>query len=296
MKVWLFVGLLSTLVWGAELQIRRQSCTIKTTTQADVLYAQLDELAQEFGAACYPAGSGWSLQPDDAEVESGKVRVGKALLETRLEDGLVYVNAAEFCLALGGKVSYPERTVVNLTPPESSKGPVKVDRNDPSSFFFTQVRSSTNAVSGRSNGNCAPACLSMVALAFDRWPLGVSSENRQGMMTWVRREMGADRNEQMGTNIGTMPPVAEKLKLNPKWVTKFEDIAPHVAKGRLVIVGGDMSRLGFPPGGHAMLVVGVDGGDYLLNDPGLFYKRPGTRIKAADLQRFFQLGLALGNN
>jgi hypothetical protein len=208
------------------------------------------------------------------------LRVGSQTLKLFEEGGELFVPAAEFCLALGGKVSYPERTVVNLQPPQGPKAHPKVSRSDPASFFFTQVRSSSNALSGRSNGNCGPACLSMVALAFDRWPLGLNAENRQAMMIWCREQMGADSNEQMGTNIGKMPAVAEKLKLHPQWVTRFEDLDGHLQRGRFVIIGGDMARLGFrQSGGHAMLVVG-----------------PGHRVRAQDLRRFFQVGLALGDD
>ncbi|MBT9581709.1 hypothetical protein IV102_00070 [bacterium] len=297
LKSWTVLLLLLGPAWAAELQIRRTPSSIKVTTQADVLYAQLDMLCQEFGVQAVAAGAGLAVGEAGTEVPVGKVRVGSTLLDVWLEGGEVYVPAADFCLALGGKVSYPERTVVNLNPPEGPKSAQKVSRRDPASFFFTQVRSSSNALSGRSNGNCGPACLSMVALAFDRWPLGLSAENRPAMMAWCREQMGADKNESLGTDMGRYPPVAEKLKLNPKWVTKFEDIAGHLQRGRFVIVGGDIGRLGFrQSGGHAMLVVGQDGPDYLINDPGLFYKKPGQRLPAQDLRRFFQLGVAVGDD
>ena len=45
-----------------------------------------------------------------------------------------------------------------------------------------------------------------------------------------------------------------------------------------------------------MLVVGQDGPDYLINDPGLFYKKPGQKLSAQDLRRFFQLGVAVGDD
>ncbi len=61
-----------------------------------------------------------------------------------------------------------------------------------------------------------------------------------------------------------------------------------------MIVTGSMKDLNKPGGTHTMLVVGQRGDDYVVNDPGLFYKLPGTIIRGADLEHFFKLGIAIG--
>lgn len=279
MKTLVFALLLSLTALADEVRIRQQPAQSRVIVREGVIYCPLQSLAQELGAG--------DFQPQD-----NRISVNGKTLELQEDGGEPIVNALEFCKALGGKVTQPERGVLGLYPPAPKAGPV--NRNDPASFFISQVRSSTNPTGTVDNSNCAPASLAMAARAFGKWPLEIADSDFPGMMTWVRRAMGHQSDEMQGTNFPWLTRAADKLKLPNKFFQNFDELPTHVAKGRLVLVSGYLQDLGLPGTGHAMLVVGARGDDFLVNDPGLYYKLPGSPIHAADLRRFFKMGIAVG--
>jgi hypothetical protein len=168
-----------------------------------------------------------------------------------------------------------------------------VDRSDPGSFFISQARSSSNPSGALDNGNCGPACLAMAARALGKWPAELPSQDYPGMLSWCRFEMGHRSPESEGTNIPWLVKPAAKLGLQTELTQEPAEIDRWIEGGRLVIVAGALSDLQMPGGTHALLVVGSYADDYLVNDPGLFFKLPGSRIKKAALQKFVKLGIAV---
>lgn len=296
-KHWTLMALLSLPLAAEEIRIRREPARTPAVMREGVIFADLQSLTQELGVGVQPAGEGWRIGPaDPAPVPVGKVQVGKQMLDLVEGENGPLVDAEALCLALGGKATHPERSVLNLTPP-LAQGPVRVNRADPSTFYFSQIRSSSNPGGSADNGNCGPCCLAMAARAYGRWPLEVADSDLRGMMTWIRKAMGhGDSDEKAGTNIPWLTRAGDKLGLHPKLFQDFDQLSGHLQKGRMVIIAGQMANLGVQGGAHAMLVVGQDGENALVNDPGLFYKRPGTTIPLRDLRKFFILGIAVGEN
>ena len=292
----LLLPLLASAVLANEILIRHVPAHSRAVVRDGVVYSPLGPLSEDLGVKVFPAGEGFATQDSGDPVPAGKLRVGEQLLDLVDEAGETLVPAEAFCLALGGRATHPERSVLNLIPPGPAVVAVKVNRNDPATFYFSQIRSSTNPNGSTDNGNCGPCCMAMAARAFGRWPLQIADSDLPGMMTWVRRAMGHTGDEHGGTNIPWLTRAGDKLGLHPHMFTDYGQLAGQVAKGRMVIVAGQLSKLGIQGGAHAMLVVGAQGDELLINDPGLFYKKPGTAIKSADLKNFFQLGIALGDS
>lgn len=280
MKTFLLALLLSLPAQCEEVRIRQQTAQSRVVVREGVIYCPLQSLAQELGAS------------EACTVVDNRLTVQGKTLELQEDGGELIVNALEFCKALGGKVTQPERGVLGLYPPPPKAAPV--NRNDPASFFISQVRSSTNPSGSVDNSNCGPASLAMAARVFGKWPIEVADNDFPGMMTWIRRTMGHKTDEMQGTNFPWLTRAADKLKLPNHLFLSYDELPTHVAKGRLVLVTGFLRDLGLPGTGHAMLVVGARGDDFLVNDPGLFYKLPGSPIHAGDLRRFFKMGIAIG--
>ncbi|MBS2036967.1 C39 family peptidase [bacterium] len=280
MKFLFLALLLSWPCLAEEVRIRQQPAQSRVVVRDGVIFCPLQSLAQELGAS-----ESFSLQ-------DGRVTVNGKSLELQEDGGEPIVNALEFCKALGGKVTQPERGVLGLYPPAARSGPV--NRTDPSSYFISQVRSSTNPTGTVDNSNCGPASLAMAARAFGKWPLEIADNDFPGMMTWIRRTMGHKTDEMQGTNFPWLTRAADQLKLPNKLFLNYDELPGHLARGRLVLVTGYLQDLGLPGGGHAMLVVGARGDDFLINDPGLFYKIPGSAVRSTDLRRFFKMGIAVG--
>lgn len=287
MKIPLLLLILALPLGAAEIRIQRKPTNLTTVSLEGQEYVSLAALASTLQE------QGWTL-PTALEPQEGLLQVQGRSLPVLERNGEVLVALVPFCEALGGRVTFPERTVFNLVPPETAR-PLKVNRADPATFYFSQIRSSTNAYSLGGNANCLPASLAMAALAFDRLPLGINADNRPALMQWCREALGVTPDDQTPVNIAAVPGAAEKLQLHPQKLYRFEDLEPAMKTGKMVLVAGDMADLGFPPGGHAMLVVGMQGKDFLLNDPGLFFRRPGTPLAPEKMRRFFKFGVALGN-
>lgn len=294
MKPLVLALLLSLPGLAQQVRIRQQPAQSRVFLREGVLYCPLLSLAQELGASVQPSGEGYLVGESKEVVPMGQVQVYGKRLDLQDEGGEPIVNAEEFCLALGGKVTHPERRVLGLYPKQAPAGPV--NRQDPASFYFSQVRSSSNPSGTVDNGNCGPASLAMAARAFGRWPAEVTAGDYPTMMTWIRQAMGHKSEETQGTNIPWLTKAAARLKLHSELFTNYDELARQIAKGRMVIVAGHLKNLNMPGGSHAMLVVTQRGEGYAINDPGLFYKLPGTVLKDADLRRFFVMGIAVGEN
>ena len=277
-----------------EVRIRREPARSRVVVREGVIWCPLLSLAEELGTEITQIGPGYVVGDAKEPVAANQLRLpNNQLLELLDEGGEPLVNAAEFCKGLGGKVTQPERGVLGLYPPPPKAGPV--NRKDPASFFISQVRSSSNPTGSVDNSNCGPASLAMAARAYGKWAPGIAESDFPAMMTWIRRVMGHKTDEMQGTNIPWLTKAADQLGLPNSMFTDVNQLSGHVSKGRLVIVTGYMKDLNMPGGTHTMLVVGERGDDYVINDPGLFYKLPGTIIRGADLLRFFKLGIAIGS-
>lgn len=237
-----------------ELRIRWSPARSQVVLRDQIWYAPLSTLAEECGVQVSPAGQGFQVANParDLELPPGKLQVNETPLDLLEEDGQWWVPAEAFCLALGGKITRPDHSVLNLIPPARPQA-ASVQRSDPASFYLSQVRSSTNPNGSRDNGNCGPACLAMAARAFGRWPLHLADSDVAGMMSWVRREMGHSSDESQGTNIPWLTKPAQKLQLNPQLFQDFDQLPGHLAQGRMVIVAGPLSALNMPGGTHALL-------------------------------------------
>ena len=294
MKPLLLALVLTLPVFAQKVRIRQQPAQCQVFVRDGVSYCPLLPLAHELSAPVRLSGEGYLVGESRESVPAGQVQVNGKRLELQDEAGEPIVNAEEFCLALGGRVTHPERGVLGLYPKLASAGPV--NRQDPSSFYFSQIRSSSNPTGAVGNGNCGPASLAMAARAFGRWPAEVPEGDYPSLMTWIRHAMGHKSDEMEGTNIPWLTKAATRLKLHSELFTNYDELARQIAKGRMVIVAGHLKNLNMPGGSHAMLVVAQSGEGYAVNDPGLFYKLPGTVLKDADLKRFFVMGVAVGEN
>lgn len=292
MKTLLLSLLLTMTVLGEEVRIRQQPARSRVVVLEGVMYCPLQSLADELGATLSPSGSGYSVGENQATAQAGQLLIQGKVLELQQDSGEPMVDAAAFCKALGGRVTQPERGVLGLYPPLAKAGPV--DKNNPASFFISQVRSSSNPTGSVDNSNCGPASLAMAARVFRKWPVDIAETDYPAMMSWIRRTMGHKTDEMQGTNIPWLTKAADKLGLQNLLFTDFEQLSPQLGQGKLVIVSGYMKDLNMPGGSHTMLAVAERGEDFLVNDPGLFFKLPGTIIHGADMRRFFKLGIAIG--
>lgn len=293
MKTLLLALFLTVAALSEEVRIRQQPSQCRVVVRDGAIWCPLLALAQELGVEVSQSGAGYTVGEGKEPVAGGQLRLPSGKLLDLQEDGNeTIVSAEDFCQGIGGRITRPDRGVVGLYPPLPKAGPV--NRNDPASFFISQVRSSYNPTGAVDNSNCGPAALAMAARAFGKWPLNIGDTDYPAMMTWIRRAMGHKTDEMQGTNIPWLTKAADQLGLANTLFSEVERLDAHLDKGRMVIVAGYMKNLNMPGQSHTMLVVGQRNGDYLVNDPGLFYKLPGTPIAGADFKRFFVLGIAVG--
>jgi hypothetical protein len=292
MRALLLCLLLACPLAAEEVRIRQQPARTRVVVREGVIYCPLQGLAQELGVTVTAAGEGFLVGDSSAPVAAGQLNVAGKLLELQDDNGEPLVDAAEFCKALGGKVTQPGRGILGLYPPLPRGGPVR--REDPSSFFISQVRSSSNPTGSVDNSNCGPAALAMAARVFGKWPPGIAESDYPAAMTWIRRAMGHNTDEMQGTNTPWLTKAADQLGLPNQLFTDYGQLSQHLAQGRLVIVAGYMKNLNLPGGSHSLLVVAERGDHFLVNDPGLFYKIPGSPIRSDEMKRFFVLGIAIG--
>lgn len=325
-----FLGLLvaiqfaaSLVASGEPLRIRNNVFDGKTMTQDNTLYASLAPLTIAIGLSESRCGDGmWvgmGAPPADlTNVPSGQVWVQGQLVPLVSGDGGdQYVPAELFCKALGGScrrdkvdhglnlilpTTFAQITQVASAPvvDNSPKVAVKLPPPpaDPAAYFVTQYPSLNNPQGNWSNGNCGPTCIAMAALAFRRVPPGMLPGDRQGLILWCRESMtGGNVDESRGTTFHQVERAATQLQLNPRLVRRFSGIDAELNHGRLVAIAGKVGKLGFPSkgdGGHLILIVGQTAKDYIINDPGGFYKVPGTHLSREKLKAYFDFAVSLG--
>jgi hypothetical protein len=315
--------LFSSPGWGETLRVGYARFEGKTLTRpSGELYAALEPLAQAFGVQVLGAGNGYRVAPlvgmQDRlpDVPAGKLQVGSTLIDVfESEDGHLYVPALAFCQALGGSVR--RRTDdLNLIPsshpfahaaaPQEQKqtalspATAQLRRRDPATFFIAQTQGDNNRAALRYNGNCGPTCLAMAAVAYDRFPRWLNNPNdRQELILWCRKSMTGHVDQQAGVRSRQMEEAAAQLHLNPRYLRKFAGLDAELEAGRMAIVTGRPNTLGFhnydQRMSHAMLVVAKSGDDYIINDPGGFYRSPGTRLTSAQLKAYFRQAVTVGD-
>ena len=263
------------------------------------LYVLLQPFSQALKMPVRAAGEGYRGGSPEGEapqeVPKGFIQVGDQRIELWLDSGDVYVPAEAYCKALGLSVRRDAGGGLRVGPPAPAHTvrPKSVP-NDPESYFVTQYRSRYNQWAPKVSSNCGPACMSMVALAYGVAPEGLLPGDRQGLIQWCRQSMTqSDRDQSRGTKCDEIERMATLLGLKSRWIRRFQDLDSALAAGQLVVVGGDITRLGAPGGNHFLLCVGQRGNDYIINDPGGFFPTPGTRLPADTMEQFFIEAVAL---
>lgn len=301
--VWLGLWLLAQAAAAQNIHIQEQTFEGRYLVRQGQLYVLLTPFSQALHAQLERAGDGyWSCmeegQQGAASVPEGVLEVGTSQLRLLLESGDVYVPAEAYCKALGLKTRRDTggglRVETQVQAETRAGGTRRSPPADPAAYFVTQYPSRYNKLGTRDNSNCGPTCMSMVALAFNLAPPGLLPGDRQGLILWCRQTMTlGNQNQNRATNYHEIERVATQLGLQSRLLRKFEEIDTALAEGRLVVVLGDTNRIGRGGGGHFMLCLGRRGTDYIINDPGGFYRQPGTALPADVLRKYFTEAIAL---
>ena len=263
------------------------------------VHVLLHPFSRALGARVGEAGEGYwgSLQESEAPttVPEGSIQVGEKKLPLLLESGDVFVPAEAYCQALGLSTSRDAGGVLRVGPKgRTSGGRPKSIPPDPEAYFVTQYQSRYNQWAPKNSANCGPACMAMVALAYGLAPEGLVPGDRQGLILWCRQAMTLGNQDQnRATKAREIERVATQMGLHSRWLRKYQDIDPALAEGQLVVVGGNIAKVGGAGGDHFLLCVGRRGSDYLINDPGGFFPTPGTRLPAGTMEQFFIEAIAL---
>lgn len=141
---------------------------------------------------------------------------------------------------------------------------------NPLSFFITQYKSSFNTnedVAG--NGNCGPASLTMVAMAFGK--AHVSPAQANDAIERTRKSMTGKNNEMAGTSFGQLAQGAASYGLQSREVKgNLATLQAELANGRLPIAlisprefRNSTSR------GHYVVVTKIDERGVHCNDPAI---------------------------
>ena len=280
------------------------------------IYVGLNSIAREMDMKVLRAGwgywAGYSPPDELPHVERNHVMVGETIVPMikLAETNEFFLSAEAFCRGVGGTVGRgplgelallrPARPKPRYIPPQEQQlesvvqVPLPPTARDPKKFFVTQYKSAANEDAKVTNGNCLPTTLTMIALAHNALPPGIRADNRQGLILWCREQMtGNSLDEDSGTNFGMVRQLGQKLGLSSRWVDDVDQLDWELRKGRLVAVGGNVQRIGFKSqgsGGHALLVVARNGDNYVINDPGGFYRLPGSLMSAETMKKFFDVG------
>ncbi|MBN9419030.1 hypothetical protein ABS71_09070 [bacterium SCN 62-11] len=302
-KALLALWLASPLAWAQNIHIQEQSFESPHLVRQGQLYVLLTPFAQALQAHLEQAGDGYRSSLEESgqpgpSVPEGLLEVGTTQIKLLLESGDVYVPAEAYCKALGLKTRRDTggglRVEASVPADAQASSARKTIPADPAAYFVTQYRSRYNPSGTQDNSNCGPTCMSMVALAYNLAPPGLLPGDRQGLILWCRQTMTlGNQNQKRSTNYHEIERVATQLGLQSRLLRKFEDIDGALAEGRLVVVLGDTTRIGRGGGGHFMLCLGRRGSDYVINDPGGFYRQPGTPLPADVLRKYFTEAIAL---
>lgn len=285
--------------WAQNIRIQENRFEGRHLVRHGELHVLLHPFSTALGARVQAAGDGfWASFEEGAApvaVPAGFLQVGEKQIPLLLDSGDVFVPAEGYCRALGLNTGRDAGGGLRITrqtaAPVARRKPVP---SDPESYFVTQYRSRYNQHAPKVNGNCGPACMAMVALAYGLAPEGLLPGDRQGLILWCRQAMTlGDQNEDRGTRCREVERVATRLGLNSHRIRRFQDLGPALAEGQLLVVGGDPGKIGGTGGNHFLLCVGRQGSDYVINDPGGFFPTPGTRLPEGMMESFFIEAVAL---
>lgn len=284
-------------VLAQNIRIREQRYEGRFVERHGQVYVLLQPFSAALGVQVNALGEGyWTGEAPPASVPGGVVQVGSTPVAMLLEGGDEFVPAEAYSRALGFSIRRDAGGALRIEPKVAS-GQAAVARklpDDPESFFVTQYPSRYNRWASDKNANCGPACMAMVALAYGVAPEGMLPGDRQALIVWCRQSMTLGRQDQgRGTTCHEIERAATQLGLNSHMIARFQDLDQALARGELVVVAGDTSRIGWGGGDHFLLCVGRRGSDYLINDPGGFCRVAGTRLQADLMEKFFSRAIAL---
>lgn len=293
MKHLAFALLLALPAWGQNIRIEDKRFEGRYLVRHGQVHVLLEPFSLALGAHVGSAGEGyWGTLSDDsppANVPSGEIKVGEKQIPLLLESGDVFVPAEPYCQALGLVCSRDAGGVLCVKPKgQNARALRRPVPSDPSEFFVTQFKSRYNQWAPAQSSNCGPACMAMVALAYGLAPEGLLPGDRQGLIQWCRDSMTlAGKDPSKGTTCNEIERMATRLGLKSRWLRRYQDLDQELAQGHLVVVGGEVGRLGAPGGDHFLLCLGRKGSDYVVNDPGGFFPAPGSRLTAGQMEQFF---------
>lgn len=175
--------------------------------------------------------------------------------------------------------------------PGSQSAGVVLPAGDPERFFVAQVRHPRyNPDAPSSTANCGPASLAMALLALHRVPAQV---NRQALVMQVRQAMTGRQDPFELTSEVDVRRGAEAVGLKTRYVESPAAVEQAVRQGELIVLAGNPAayNAGLSPqqyvpfdGGHFILVSGLQGDRFIINDP---YSMQGPLAVTADqLARF----------
>ena len=285
--------------WSQNIRIQDKRFEGRYLFRRGQIHVLLEPFAQALEARLSPLGDGYyaALQdtPGPASVPAATLQVGDKQIPLLLETGDVYVPAEPFCQALGLNTSRDAGGVLCVKPrsqaAQTLRRPIPAN---PASFFVTQYKSRYNPSGPVQSANCGPACMAMVALAYGLTPEGLVPGDRQGLIGWCREAMTlGGQSPNRATTCNEVERLATRLGLKSRWLRHYRELDGALAQGQLVMVGGDIGKIGGKGGSHFLLCLGKSGSDYLINDPGGYFPAPGTRLTPGDMEGFFYEAIAL---
>ena len=198
-----------------------------------------------------------------------------------------------------GEIPMPDEVLGWLEAEESDLAPATAatpvgqpNAQDPASFYLTQNATDWNP-NGSINANCGPASLAMAAAAFGLLPEGTSMADPENLIETVREKMTGNRDIHQLTGDGDVMNGAQALGMNSRPVASISEVDQALAKGEMVVAGGDPSAYSNGSGGHFVLITGRDAsGGYVMNDPA-YTGQPGVVLTPEQFAGFFGSGVAL---
>jgi tetratricopeptide (TPR) repeat protein len=158
----------------------------------------------------------------------------------------------------------------------------KVMKN-PTAFFISQIKTAkwNPKVKDDDNSNCGPACLSMAMKCFKKEFKGLKSNDPEALVERTRFAMTRHNDIYSGTDFFEVLQGARTVGLQAARFTDFQDVDGALRRGEVVMAAGNSSNegaygrrlLGFEETyedmGHFILVIGKQGNDYVVCDPGM---------------------------
>ncbi|GEM_PF-3363421 len=169
---------------------------------------------------------------------------------------------------------------------------------EPRSYFLAQNNDPRwNRDAPANDGNCGPTCLAMACKRFGLYPPRMDANTPpQELILGCRLLMTGALNQNLGTNAFQWNAAAKILGFKSSFVGSFDDVDRAINRGAVVAVGGcpwvDRSYGPRYAGshhpvfhnGHCILVVGKQGGYFVVADP-LYFDGP-INVAQVELQSF----------